>query len=164
MSTLSGFRRRGYTPASIRNFCDMIGVNRAGGVVDIGMLEFAIREDLTPTPRVPCACSSRSRWSSPTTRRIRSRTSELPRHPKQDMGVRVLPFSREVYIDAGDFEGSPPAGFKRLVPGGEVRLRGSYVIRADEAVKDDQGNIVELRCSYDENTLGKNPRAAKSKV
>ena len=59
---------------------------------------------------------------------------ELPRHPKQDMGVRVLPFSREIYIDAGDFEEVPPAGFKRLVPGGEVRLRGSYVIRADEAV------------------------------
>ena len=88
---------------------------------------------------------------------------ELPRHPKQDMGVRVLPFSREIYIDAGDFEEVPPAGFKRLVPGGEVRLRGSYVIRADEAVKDDQGNIVELRCSYDENTLGTNPEGRKVK-
>jgi glutaminyl-tRNA synthetase len=79
------------------------------------------------------------------------------------MGVRVLPFSRELYIDAGDFEEVPPAGFKRLIPGGEVRLRGSYVIRADEAVKDDQGNIVELRCSYDENTLGKNPEGRKVK-
>ena len=88
---------------------------------------------------------------------------ELPRHPKQDMGVRVLPFSREIYIDASDFEETPPDGFKRLIPGGEVRLRGSYVIRADEAVKDAAGNIVELRCSYDENTLGKNPEGRKVK-
>jgi glutaminyl-tRNA synthetase len=77
--------------------------------------------------------------------------------------VRELPFSREIYIDAGDFEEVPPAGFKRLVPGGEARLRGSYVIRADEAIKDAEGNIIELRCSYDENTLGKNPEGRKVK-
>lgn len=88
---------------------------------------------------------------------------ELPRHPKLDMGVRVLPFSREIYIDASDFEEVPPAGYKRLIPGGEVRLRGSYVIRADEAIKDAEGNIVELRCSYDKNTLGKNPEGRKVK-
>jgi glutaminyl-tRNA synthetase len=75
----------------------------------------------------------------------------------------VLPFSREIYIDAGDFEETPPDGYKRLIPGGEVRLRGSYVIRADEAIKDAEGNIVELRCSYDENTLGKNPEGRKVK-
>jgi glutaminyl-tRNA synthetase len=88
---------------------------------------------------------------------------ELARHPKVDMGVRELPFSREIYIDAGDFEEVPPAGFKRLVPGGEARLRGSYVIRADEAIKDAEGKIIELRCSYDENTLGKNPEGRKVK-
>ena len=88
---------------------------------------------------------------------------ELPRHPKEDMGVRALPFAREIYIDASDFEEVPPAGFKRLVPGGEVRLRGSYVIRADEAIKDADGKVVELRCSYDPDTLGKNPEGRKVK-
>ena len=163
MSTLSGYRRRGYTPASIRTFCDMIGVNRAGGVVDIGMLEFAIREDLDANaPRAMCVLKPLkviiTNYPEGQVENL-----ELPCHPKQDMGVRQLPFSRELYIDASDFEEVPPAGFKRLIPGGEVRLRGSYVIRADEAVKDAQGNIVELRCSYDENTLGKNPEGRKVK-
>jgi glutaminyl-tRNA synthetase len=163
MSTLSGYRRRGYTPASIRNFCDMIGVNRAGGLVDIGMLEFAIREDLD-------ACAARAMCVLKPLKVVitnypegQVETLELARHPKQDMGVRQLPFAREIYIDAGDFEEVAPAGYKRLVPGGEARLRGSYVIRADEAVKDDAGNIIELRCSYDENTLGKNPEGRKVK-
>jgi glutaminyl-tRNA synthetase len=163
MSTLSGFRRRGYTPASIRNFCDMIGVNRAGGVVDIGMLEFAIREDLDANAARAMCVLKPLKVVITNYPEGQVENLELPRHPKQDMGVRVLPFSREIYIDAGDFEEVPPAGCKRLIPGGEVRLRGSYVIRADEAVKDDQGNIVELRCSYDENTLGKNPEGRKVK-
>ncbi len=162
MSTLSGYRRRGYTPASIRTFCDMIGVNRAGGVVDIGMLEFAIREDLDANaPRAMCVLKPLKVVITNYPEAVEN--LELPRHPKQDMGVRVLPFSRELYIDAGDFEENPPAGYKRLVPGGEVRLRGSYVIRADEAVKDASGDIVELRCSYDANTLGKNPEGRKVK-
>ncbi|HLV16776.1 MAG TPA: glutamine--tRNA ligase/YqeY domain fusion protein [Pseudomonas sp.] len=163
MSTLSGFRRRGYTPASIRNFCEMIGVNRAGGVVDMGMLEFAIREDLDANaPRAMCVLRPLkvviTNYPEGKVEQL-----ELPRHPKQDMGVRVLPFSREIYIDASDFEENPPAGYKRLVPGGEVRLRGCYVIRADEAIKDADGNIIELRCSYDENTLGANPVGRKVK-
>ena len=83
---------------------------------------------------------------------------ELPRHPqKEELGVRKLPFSREIYIDRDDFMEEPPKGYKRLEPNGEVRLRGSYVIRADEAIKDADGNIVELRCSYDPDALGKNP-------
>jgi glutaminyl-tRNA synthetase len=88
---------------------------------------------------------------------------ELARHPKQDLGVRQLPFTRELYIDQGDYEENPPKGYKRLEPGGEVRLRGSYVIRADEAIKDADGNVVELRCSYDPDTLGKNPEGRKVK-
>ena len=163
MSTLSGYRRRGYTPASIRNFCDMIGVNRAGGVVDIGMLEFAIRDDLDANAARAMCVLKPLKVVITNYPEGQVENLELPRHPKQDMGVRVLPFSREIYIDAGDFEEVPPAGYKRLVPGGEVRLRGSYVIRADEAIKDAAGNIVELRCSYDENTLGKNPEGRKVK-
>lgn len=163
MSTLSGYRRRGYTPESLRNFCEMIGVNRASGVVDIGMLEFSIRDHLDATAaRAMCVLKPLkvviTNYPEGQVEQL-----ELPRHPKEDMGVRTLPFAREIYIDASDFEEVPPAGFKRLVPGGEVRLRGSYVIRADEAIKDADGNIVELRCSYDENTLGKNPEGRKVK-
>lgn len=163
MSTLSGYRRRGYTPESIRNFCEMIGVNRASGVVDVGMLEFSIRDHLDATaPRAMCVLRPLkvviTNYPEGQVENL-----ELPCHPKEDMGVRVLPFARELFIDAGDFEEVPPAGYKRLIPGGEVRLRGSYVIRADEAVKDSAGNIVELRCSYDTDTLGKNPEGRKVK-
>lgn len=163
MSTISGFRRRGYTAASIRNFCDMIGVNRAGGVVDLGMLEFCIREDLdTNASRAMCVLKPIKVVISnyPADQAL---TLQLPRHPKRDIGVRELPFEREIYIDASDYEENPPKGYKRLVPGGEVRLRGSYVIRADEAIRDADGNVIELRCSYDPETLGKNPEGRKVK-
>lgn len=163
MSTISGFRRRGYTAASIRNFCDMIGVNRAGGVVDLGMLEFCIREDLdTNATRAMCVLNPIKVviTNYPEDQEL---TLQLPRHPKREMGTRELPFAREIYIDASDYEETPPKGFKRLVPGGEVRLRGSYVIRADEAIRDADGNITELHCSYDPDTLGKNPEGRKVK-
>lgn len=164
MSTLQGYRRRGYTPASIRNFCDMIGVNRAGGIVDLSMLEFCIREDLdNNAARAMCVLKPLkvviTNYPEGQVEQL-----ELSRHPKnEEMGKRVIPFSREIYIDVADYEEEPPKGFKRLVPGGEVRLRGSYVIRADEAIRDAQGNIVELRCSYDPETLGKNPEGRKVK-
>ena len=163
MSTLVGFRRRGYTPGSIRNFCDMIGVNRAGGLVDIGMLEFSIREDLDANaPRAMCVLRP-IKVVITNYPEGQVENLQLPRHPKEDMGVRELPFGREIYIDAGDYEENPPKGYKRLEPGSEVRLRGSYVIRADEAIKDADGNVVELRCSYDPLTLGKNPEGRKVK-
>ncbi|MDR6236258.1 glutamine--tRNA ligase/YqeY domain fusion protein [Pseudomonas oryzihabitans] len=163
MSTLSGYRRRGYTPASIRNFCEMIGVTRSNGVVDVAMLEFAIREDLDQNaPRAMCVLKPLkvviTNYPEGQVENL-----ELARHPKQDLGVRQLPFTRELYIDQGDYEENPPKGYKRLEPGGEVRLRGSYVIRADEAIKDADGNVVELRCSYDPDTLGKNPEGRKVK-
>lgn len=163
MSTLSGYRRRGYTPASIRHFCDLIGVNRAGGVVDIGMLEFAIREDLDANASRAMCVLKPLKVVITNYPEGQVELLELARHPKQDMGVRALPFAREIYIDAGDYEENPPKGYKRLEPNGEVRLRGSYVIRADEAIKDAEGNIVELRCSYDPATLGKNPEGRKVK-
>lgn len=163
MSTISGFRRRGFTAASIRNFCDMIGVNRAGGVVDLGMLEFCIREDLnTHASRAMCVLKP-LKVVITNYPEDQEQMLQLPRHPKSDMGVRELPFSREIYIDASDYEENPPKGYRRLMPGTEVRLRGSYVIRADEAVRDADGNIVELRCSYDPETLGKNPEGRKVK-
>lgn len=163
MSTLSGYRRRGYTPAAIRNFCEMIGVTRSNGVVDVAMLEFAIREDLDQNaPRAMCVLKPLkvviTNYPEGQVENL-----ELARHPKQDLGVRQLPFTRELYIDQGDYEENPPKGYKRLEPGGEVRLRGSYVIRADEAIKDDDGKVIELRCSYDPDTLGKNPEGRKVK-
>ncbi|MDR6231056.1 glutaminyl-tRNA synthetase [Pseudomonas sp. SORGH_AS199] len=163
MSTLSGYRRRGYTPAAIRNFCEMIGVTRSNGVVDVAMLEFAIREDLDQNaPRAMCVLKP---LKVVITNYLEGQVEnlELARHPKQDLGVRQLPFTRELYIDQGDYEENPPKGYKRLEPGGEVRLRGSYVIRADEAIKDADGTVVELRCSYDPDTLGKNPEGRKVK-
>ena len=163
MSTLSAFRRRGYTPAAIREFCERIGVTRSDGVVDMGVLEFCIRDDLDANaPRAMCVLKP---LKVTITNYPEGQTEELrlPRHPKQDMGERVLPFEREIYIDREDFMIDPPKGYKRLEPGGEVRLRGSYVIRANEAVTDADGNIVELLCSYDPDTLGKNPEGRKVK-
>ncbi|WP_341708660.1 glutamine--tRNA ligase/YqeY domain fusion protein [Halopseudomonas sp.] len=163
MSTLSAFRRRGYTPAAIREFCERIGVTRSDGVVDMGVLEFCIRDDLDAhAPRAMCVLKP---LKVTITNYPEGQTEELrlPRHPKQDIGERVLPFEREIYIDREDYMVDPPKGYKRLVPGGEVRLRGSYVIRADEAVTDADGNIVELLCSYDPDTLGKNPEGRKVK-
>ncbi|MBQ0742826.1 MAG: glutamine--tRNA ligase/YqeY domain fusion protein [Pseudomonas sp.] len=163
MSTLSAFRRRGYTPGSLRDFCERIGVTRSDAVVDMGVLEFCIREDLDASaPRAMCVLRP---LKVTITNYPEGQTEQLhlPRHPKDDMGVRELPFSRELYIDQDDFMVDPPKGYKRLLPGGEVRLRGSYVIRADEAVTDEQGNIVELLCSYDPETLGKNPEGRKVK-
>ena len=163
MATISGFRRRGFTPASIRNFCDMIGVNRAGGIVDLSMLEFCIREDLDyNATRAMCVLKPLKVviTNYPEDQEL---MLQLPRHPKRDEGVRELPFAREIYIDASDYEENPPKGYRRLMPGTEVRLRGSYVIRADEAIRDAEGNIVELRCSYDPETLGKNPEGRKVK-
>ncbi|SDR81990.1 glutaminyl-tRNA synthetase [Halopseudomonas sabulinigri] len=163
MSTISAFRRRGYTPASIREFCERIGVTRSDGVVDMGVLEFCIRDDLDAhAPRAMCVLKP---LKVTITNYPEGQTEllSLPRHPKEDIGVRELPFEREIYIDQDDYMVDPPKGYKRLVPGGEVRLRGSYVIRADEAVTDADGNIVELLCSYDPDTLGKNPEGRKVK-
>ncbi|WP_193076084.1 glutamine--tRNA ligase/YqeY domain fusion protein [Pseudomonas sp. FME51] len=163
MSTLSAFRRRGYTPASIREFCERIGVTRSDAVVDMGMLEFCIRDDLdNHAPRAMCVLRPlKVTITNYPEGQVEQLT--LPRHPKQDIGERVLPFSRELYIDQDDYMVDPPKGYKRLVPGGEVRLRGSYVIRADEAITDADGNVVELLCSYDPDTLGKNPEGRKVK-
>ncbi|WP_166362776.1 glutamine--tRNA ligase/YqeY domain fusion protein [Pseudomonas akapageensis] len=163
MSTLSGYRRRGYTPESIRNFCEMIGTNRSDGLVDVAMLEFSIRDHLDRTaPRAMCVLRP-LKVVITNYPEGKVENLELACHPKEDMGVRVLPFERELYIDRDDFMEEPPKGYKRLEPAGEVRLRGSYVIRADEAIKDADGNIVELRCSYDPDTLGKNPEGRKVK-
>ena len=165
MPTLSGMRRRGYTPASIRKFCEMIGVTRAdGGLVDIAMLYHAVRSDLEDNaPRAMCVLKP-LKVVLTNVPEGHEEVYEVPGHPaREDMAVRQVPFSRTLYIDQDDFMEEPPKKFFRLAPGKEVRLRNSYVIRCDEVVKDDAGNIIELRCSVDFDTLGKNPEGRKVK-
>lgn len=164
MSTISAFRRRGYTPSSIRDFCERIGVGRADAVVDMGVLEFCIREDLDANaPRAMCVLKP-LKVVITNYPEDKQEILELSRHPKiEELGKRQLPFAREIYIDQGDYDENPPKGYKRLVPEGEVRLRGSYVIKAEKAIKDQNGNVVELHCSYDPDTLGKNPEGRKVK-
>jgi glutaminyl-tRNA synthetase len=158
MPTISGLRRRGYTAASIRAFCDIIGVTRSEGAVDVGMLEFAIRDDLDKqAPRAMCVLAPlKVTITNFAANVLEHFTAQL--HPqKPEMGTRELPFTRELYIDRNDFRETAEKDFKRLVLGQEVRLRNAYVIRANEIVRDAAGNIVELKCTYDPETRGKNP-------
>src|SRR5690606_12155552 len=154
MPTIAGLRRRGFTPESIRNFCESIGVARTANRVDIGKLEFAIRDDLNNrAPRV-LAVLDPLRVVITNFPEDRTEWIEAPYFPHDvpKVGSRELPFTRELYIDREDFREDPPKGYFRLKPGGKVRLRYGYIIRCDEVVKDDAGKIVELRCSYDPDT------------
>lgn len=158
MPTIAGFRRRGYTPASLRKFCDMIGVTRSDGIVDVAMLEHAIRDDLDKNaPRAMCVLKPLKvvLTNYPVDK---TETLTQPGHPnRDDLPARSLPFGREVMIDSEDFREEANKKFKRLVLGKRVRLRGAYVIEADEAIKDADGHIVEVRARIIEGTLGNNP-------
>jgi glutaminyl-tRNA synthetase len=158
MPTIAGMRRRGYTPAAIRKFCQMIGTTRSDGVVDVAMLEFAIREDLNENaPRAMCVLNP---LKVVLTDYPEGQVEELvaPRHPSRpELGERVLPFTRELYIDADDFREEANKKYKRLVLGKRVRLRNAYVIEAVEAVKDAAGNVVEVRARTIPDTLGNDP-------
>ncbi|NQX89522.1 MAG: glutamine--tRNA ligase/YqeY domain fusion protein [Halioglobus sp.] len=158
MPTVCGMRRRGYTPTAIRRFCDMIGTTRSDGVVDIAMLEFAIREDLNENAvRGMCVLDP---LKIVLTDYPEQQVEELraPRHPSRgDLGERLLPFTRELFIDAADFREEANKKYKRLVLGKRVRLRNAYVIEADELVRDDSGNMTEVRAHIVPDTLGKDP-------
>ena len=165
MPTIAGLRRRGYTPASIREFCKRIGVTKMDNSVEMGMLEACIREELdTSAPRRMAVLHplkvTIDNYPDGQVEKLNS-----PNHPKDEaMGKREIPFTQDVYIDQNDFlEVAPNKKFKRLVAGGEVRLRNSYVIRCNEVIKDENGNIIELKCSYDAATLGKSPEGRKVK-
>jgi len=163
MPTIAGLRRRGYTPESLRDFCERIGVSKNDGVVDFGLLEFCVRNHLENTaPRAMAVLNPLKVVITNMEEELLTLTSA--RHPNlPELGSREIPFTRDIIIDAADFSEDPPKGFKRLVLGGEVRLRHSYVIRCDEVIKNATGEIVELRCSADLNTLGKNPEGRKVK-
>ena len=158
MPTVAGYRRRGYTPASIRKFCDMIGVTRSDGMVDVAMLEHAIRDDLDKNaPRAMCVITP---LKLVLVNYPEDKTEEFiaPSHPhRDDLPTRSLPFGKEVYIDAADFREEANKKYKRLVIGKRVRLRHAYVIEAEEAVKNAAGEIIEVRARIIENTVGKDP-------
>jgi len=155
MPTIAGIRRRGYTPESIRDFCERVGVAKKNSVVDIAMLEHCVREDLNR--RAPRRMAVLRPLKVVIENYPEGKVEELeainnPEDPS--MGSRKVPFSREVYIEQEDFMEDPPKGYRRLAPGREVRLRYGYVIRCEDVIKDEDGNIVELRCTYDPETLG----------
>jgi len=148
MPTIAGLRRRGYTPESILNFCEQIGIAKANSVVDVAQLEFAIRDDLNlKVPRVMCVLDPIK-----VTIQNYDGSEEIeasyypPDVPKE--GSRVLPFSREIYINRDDFSLNPPKGYYRLSPTQPVRLKYAYIIKCDEVICDDDGNVVEIIASY----------------
>ncbi len=162
MPTIAGLRRRGYTPQSIRQFCYMIGVTKSDSLVEMGMLESAIRTDLDANAPRRMAVLKPLKVVIINYPADGTEPLQAPNHPKNEaMGTREIIMSQEIYIDQGDFRESANKKYKRLVLDGEVRLRNGYVIRANEAIKNDQGDIVELRCTYDPDTLGKNPEGRK---
>lgn len=156
MPTISGLRRRGYTPASIREFCRRIGVTKQDNVVEYSALESCIRDDLnTNAPRAMAVIN-------PVKVVIENFEGEewltAPNHPnREELGSRELPFTRELYIDEADFREEANKQYKRLVLGKEVRLRNAYVIKAERVEKDASGKITTIYCTYDPETLGKNP-------
>jgi glutaminyl-tRNA synthetase len=157
MPTLSGIRRRGYTPDAIRNFCAAIGVSKTNGIIDLAMLEHFVREDLnTRAPRVMAVL-----------RPLRVVIDNYPEGKVEELeavnnpedpaaGTRKVPFSRVLYIEQDDFREVPPKKFFRLFPGQEVRLRGGYFITCTGVVKDDRGEVVEVHCTYDPATQSGN--------
>jgi glutaminyl-tRNA synthetase len=158
MPTISGFRRRGYTPEAIRTFCDMIGVAKANSTVDMVQLEYAVRDDLNQkAPRVLCVLDPLkvviTNYPEGQTEAL-----EAPYYPHDvpKEGSRTLPFEREIFIERDDFQEKPAKKFFRLAPGREVRLRYAYVIRCDAVIKNAAGEVVELHCSYDPETRGGN--------
>lgn len=164
MSTISGLRRRGYTANAIRNFCERIGVTKSDGIVDVSMLEHAIREDLDQNANRAMAVLNPIKVTLTNYPDDKEEIFTVNNHPKNESaGTRKVPFSKNLYIDAADFAEVPPKKWKRLTLESAVRLRGGYVITCDECIKDEHGNIVELLCRYDENTLGVNPEGYKPK-
>lgn len=164
MPTIAGMRRRGYTPQSIVNFCDRIGLTKSDGTIEMGVLENCIREDLDQTSPRAMAVFDPLKITITNYPEDQEEMLVANNHPKdQSMGTRVVPFSREIMIDRDDFREQANKKYKRLKGGKEVRLRNSYVIRADQVIKDDAGNIIELLCTYDPDTLGKNPEDRKVK-
>ena len=157
MPTICGLRRRGYTPASIRNFVEKVGITKTEGMVDVAMLEHSVREDLNKTAQRVMGVLNPLKVVITNYPEGQIEEMEAINNPEDEsMGSRLVPFTREIYIEQDDFMEEPPKKFFRLAPGREVRLRYAYFITCNEVVKDETGKIVELRCTYDPASKGGN--------
>ncbi|MBQ5659397.1 MAG: glutamine--tRNA ligase/YqeY domain fusion protein [Peptococcaceae bacterium] len=153
MPTISGMRRRGYTPEAIRNFCDMIGVSKSNSRVEFGMLEYCLREDLNMTARRAMVVLDPLKITITNYPEGQIEYLDAEINPNQpELGTYKIPFGREIYIEQEDFKEEANNKFFRLKPGKEVRLKHAYIIQCDEVVKDEAGNIIELKCTYDPTT------------
>ena len=149
MPTIAGLRRRGVTPAAIRDFCSRVGVTKQDNVIELSLLEFCIRKDLEAIAPRAMAVIDPLKVTITNYPKATDETLSASWHPQQaDMGVRSLSFGREIYIERDDFARIPPPKYKRLVPDGMVRLRNGYIIRCEDVIEDTNGHVVELRCSY----------------
>lgn len=149
MPTISGMRRRGYTPESIRDFCDKIGVQRRDNVIDVGLLEFCVREHLNKIAERRMVVFDPLKVVITNYPEGKTEMLESENNPEaENGGTRPVPFGREIYIEREDFMENPPKKYFRLAPGQMVRLKSAYIIRCDEVIKDASGKVVELRCSY----------------
>lgn len=155
MPTVRGMRRRGYTPQSMRNFAESVGVTKKNSVIALSTLEHFVREDLDDICPRAMAVIDPIKVTIENYPDGKTETVKGPVHPKKpELGEREIPFSKTVYIDRDDFMEDPPKKYFRLKPDGKVRLRYGYVIHCHEVVKDDSGKVIELKCTYDERTLG----------
>lgn len=155
MPTIAALRRRGYTPEAIRNFNEMIGVAKANSMVEMGMLEHAVRDDLNANAPRAMAVLDPLKVVIENYPEGQIETFDVVNHPqKPEMGTRPVPFSREIYIERDDFMENPPGKYFRLAPGREVRLNQAYYITCTDVIKDDAGHVVELRCTYDPESRG----------
>ena len=158
MPTISGMRRRGFTPNSIRTFCDMIGVTRSDGMVDVAMLEHALRSDLNQNAPRAMAVLKPLKVVIENLPEDHKEMLKAPFHPELDLGEREMPFTREIFIDQDDFKEEYSKKFKKkFCPGKRIRLRFSYVIEATDYEKDADGNVTLVKAKLIENTLGENP-------
>jgi glutaminyl-tRNA synthetase len=164
LPTLRGMRKRGYPPAAIRHFCELIGISRSDSVIDMTLLEQCVRDELNQTAKRVLCVLDPIKLVIENYPLDKIETLIAPYNQQNaDSLSREIPFSRELYIERSDFMDIPPKKYFRLSPGAEVRLRHAYVIKCHEVVKNNQGEVIELRCTYDEKTLGKNPEDRKVK-
>ncbi len=163
MSTVSGMRRRGYPAEALRNFCKSVGVTKFSGITDIALMEHSIREQLNRDAlrRMVVLDPIKVTITNWPGNDHQEMMNAVNNPEDQSLGTREVPLSGTVYIEREDFMEDPPKKFYRLSPGSEVRLRYSYCIKCDEVIKDTNGNVIELKCSYDPLTLGKNPEGRK---
>lgn len=155
MPTISALRRRGYTPESIRMFADKVGVAKRDNVIDLGLLEFCVREDLNKRAERRMAVLDPLKVVITNYPEDKQETVECVNNPEDELaGRRGVPFGREIWIERSDFMENPPKKYYRLSPGGEVRLRYAYLIRCDEVIRDAEGRVTELRCTYDPESAG----------